>query len=406
MSEQTTSMQALAARSGPTEIEIMPTSNEVAGQFGLEAARTRAEIDQQITSAKAYPRNFTAVANRINSLVMLDEETAAECVYALPRGGKAIRGPSIRFAEILASQWGNSRQGSRIVHIDRVDKIVVVEAVFHDLESNSATTKRVSRKISDKNGRLFNDDMIVMACNAAQSIALRNAILGGIPKAVWRQAFFAAEQVIAGDVTTLVESRDKTIKAFHAWGVTPEQICAYLEIAGPDEITLDHITTLRAAYSSIKSGEAQVEDYFTGAKPEPKKISGDLDEKISKTADKKPAEQADAPAKQTAESEKKAEPEIRESALAKDKESHSETKAAAGNASGPVDDGKAPEALTKEASGDQTPVDIARSRGIKAAEAGTSRRAVPPEYREDGKEDLRAAWWAGFDDQKDGGAAQ
>ena len=80
----------------------------------LAVTLARAEIDQQIATARALPRSIERAIKNIVTLSTLDEETAAECIYALPRGGKTIRGPSIRFAEIVASQWGNARVGSRV----------------------------------------------------------------------------------------------------------------------------------------------------------------------------------------------------------------------------------------------------------------------------------------------------
>src|SRR5450631_3785003 len=76
------------------------------GNSSLAVSLARAEVDQQITTAHAYPRSIARAVKGIMTLATLDEQTAEECVYALPRGGKAIKGPSIRFAEIIGSQWG------------------------------------------------------------------------------------------------------------------------------------------------------------------------------------------------------------------------------------------------------------------------------------------------------------
>lgn len=228
----------------------------------LAVALARAEIDQQITTARAMPRSIKRAVDNILTLSTLDEESAEECIYALPRGGKPIKGPSIRLAEITASQWGNCRVGARVVHVDRFEKFVEAEGVFHDLETNTATTARVRRRISDKNGRIYNDDMIVVTGNAACAIAKRNAILGGIPKAVWRRAYNAVESVVAGDVKTLAVRRDAAMKAFAKFGVKPEQLFTALDVAGLDDIGIEHITTLMGMHSALKSGEATVEEMF------------------------------------------------------------------------------------------------------------------------------------------------
>ena len=233
----------------------------------LAVSLARAEIDQQISTARAYPRSIDRAVKNIITLATLDEETAEECIYALPRGGKPITGPSARLAEIIASQWGNNRVAARVVHVDRTEKYVEAEGVFHDLENNSATTSRVRRRIPDKGGRLLSEDMIIVTGNAACAIAKRNAVLGGVPKGVWRRAYEYAAQVIAGTAETLVVTREKTMKAFAAFGVAPDRVCSALGLTGLDDIKVEHIPTLRGMYAALKNGEATVEEMFADSKP-------------------------------------------------------------------------------------------------------------------------------------------
>jgi hypothetical protein len=250
----------------------------VAPHSSLAVSLARAEVDQQIATAHAFPRSVTKAVKNILTLATLDEQAAAECAYALPRAGKPIKGPSVRLAEIVASQWGNCRVGARVVHVDRIEKYVEAEGVFHDLETNTATTARVRRRLSTKTGKLFDDDMIIVTGNAACAIAKRNAILGGVPRAAWGKGYEAAISVLAGDVKTLTERRDRALKAFAAFGVAPEQVFAALEVGGIDDVTLEHMPTLIAMHSSLKSGEATVEEMFPKERPETKKnLAADLD---------------------------------------------------------------------------------------------------------------------------------
>lgn len=228
----------------------------------LAVSLARAEVDQQIATARAMPRSIHRAVQNIMTLATLDEQSAEECIYALPRGGKPIRGPSVRLAEIISSQWGNCRVGARVVHVDRIEKYIEAEGVFHDLETNTATTARVRRRISDRNGRLLNEDMIVVTGNAACAIAKRNAILGAVPKAVWRKTYDAVEAVIGGDVKTLAERRDRAIAAFGTYGVTADQIFAALGVTGLEDIVMDHLVTLTAARSALKNNEATIEELF------------------------------------------------------------------------------------------------------------------------------------------------
>ncbi|MCV0395428.1 MAG: hypothetical protein K5872_22030 [Rhizobiaceae bacterium] len=350
----------------------------------LAVSLARAEVDQQIATARALPRHPSRVMQSILSLATLDDKSAEECVYALPRGGKPIKGPSIRLAEIISSQWGNCRVGARVVHVDRIEKYVEAEGVFHDLETNTATTARVRRRIVDSKGRLFNDDMIVVTGNAAASIAKRNAILGGVPKAVWRKAYDAVEAVVAGDAKTLVERREKAMKAFAAFGVTPERVCESLGVGDVDEITLEHMPTLMGAHAALKNNEATVEELFPvqkgeGDGPKPKSLNdrlnalaGDEDQKKDKPADQKKA------------------------AKESDQDSPPASDDGSGNGAGSVEKPSSGSAASPSKSDDGTPSpQEARAAGAEARDKGMSRKAMPAEFRKDPA--LSEAWLEGFD---------
>lgn len=260
----------------------------------------KAEIDQLVSTAHAFPRSLKRVQSSILSMATLDEESAEECIYALPRGGKPIRGPSIRFAEILKQSYGNCRAAARVVHVDKTEGYVEAEGVFHDLETNSASTARVRRRITDRSGRVFKDDMIIVTGNAACSIAMRNAILAGVPKPLWRKAYDMVQATITGDITTLSENREKAFKALAAFGVKPEQVFSALGIQGEEDITVDHIATLRGMYSALKNGEATVEEMFVGtvkSVSDHQQIADPLSDKpIQNEAEKPETKEQDTPA--------------------------------------------------------------------------------------------------------------
>src|SRR5678816_4803120 len=94
--------------------------------------------------------------------------------YSLPRGGRNIVGPSVRFAEVVASSWGNIRSGARIIDID--DKFITAQGQCFDLEKNICVQVEVKRRITKKDGKRYDDDMIGVTGNAACSISLRNAV--------------------------------------------------------------------------------------------------------------------------------------------------------------------------------------------------------------------------------------
>ncbi len=248
---------------------------------GTLAVLQSAEIDQQIATARAYPRSIKSFRHQATELATLDEQTAEECMYSLPRGNKKITGPSVRLAEIVASCWGNCRYAARIVEEQK--DFIVAQGVFHDLEKNSFVSFEVKRRIVDKYGKRFNADMIGVTGNAASSIALRNAVFKGVPKALWSQIYKAAVRTAIGDETTLAARRANALQWFEKAGANREDIFATLEVADESEITLDHLAWLTGVRTAIKDGDMPIERAFN--EPEPDKRRQKLDLATGKTID-------------------------------------------------------------------------------------------------------------------------
>jgi hypothetical protein len=227
---------------------------------GALAMLNKSEIDMQIATARRYPRSVTKFVGEATSLVSLTEEVAQECIYALPRDGKTIEGPSARFAEIVAYSWGNCRSAARVV--DEDGEFVTAQGVHWDLEKNTAIGYEVKRRITNSKGRRYSADMIGVTANAACSIALRNAILKGVPKAIWASIYESARKTIMGDFQTLANRRSVSLQNFQKFGVKPEQVFEKLGVRGEEDITLDHIVVLRGLLTALKEGDTTVEEQF------------------------------------------------------------------------------------------------------------------------------------------------
>lgn len=374
------------------EITTLP-AGYAAGNQSLAVQLAMAELNQDVTTAKAFPRSVATVMRNITELVMLDEQTAKECVYAVPRDGKTIRGPSIRLAEIIASQWGNCHCASRVVHVDKIEKYVESEGVFHDLETGLKRTARTRKNISKRDGGLYSQDMIMTAGNAAASIGMREAILKGVPKAVWRQAFEHAENVIRGDITTLVERREEAMKALAGIGVTPERVFAAIGVAGAEEIGIEELADLFAMYQGVKSKETDVDEVFPAVKKngdQAASLKGKLDQLAdggeASTADKKP------------------------SADKADKKSEAGSFPAGSDAHGKQASTPKATATGQQPSSGQTssqdpddgdPIKAAARKGRAAYRRGMNRKAVPVELKAADREAELDAYLAAFDDEKD-----
>ncbi len=246
---------------------------------------SKAEIDQQITTAKRYPRSLKRFRDEALQMVTLTENIAKECIYALPRKDasgqtKTIEGPSARFAEIIASAWGNCRAGARVV--GESSEFVTAQGVFYDLERNVAITYEVQRRITNSSGRRYSTDMIGVTANAACSIALRNAILKGVPKAFWNELYTASRRTIAGDVKTLANRRSDAIKEFAIFGVSEAQILAVLGKSGIQDIGIDDLVTLHGFLTAIRDGDSTPEAIFgQGNRPGRQELTPYPDDKLS-----------------------------------------------------------------------------------------------------------------------------
>lgn len=251
-----------------------------------------AEVHQAIATARAFPRRPDATLMRImKERCTISAEAAEESVYSLPRGNKELVGPSIRFAENIMGVYGNCRVGAEYVGVDRAEKLAIVRGTFWDLETNSMTQRVEARRCSTKNGAMFSPDMIAMTIKAGISIAARNAILAGIPKAIWSEAYYAANGLIIGDVKEFPKRLEKSISAFAELGVSLDDVIAMLDITGRDAMRPNHLPIMRGLFNSLRDGSETVQTIIGRRKNE----GGSHAEVGSPLADK-PAE-TDGPAK-------------------------------------------------------------------------------------------------------------
>ena len=285
------------------EIEQTPQTDSIVEHLA------RGEIASQVETAKRYPRSIQRFVDEAMAMACLDEETASSCIYALPRGDKSIEGPSARLAEIVASAWGNCRVGARVVSEDQ--RFLTAQGFFFDVQRNYAVTFEVRRRITNKNGQRFNDDMIGVTANAACSIALRNAVFKGVPKALWTRLYEAARQTAIGDAKTLENKRADMIAYFGKMGVRPERILATLECPSVADIGLDKLATLKGIATALKDGELTIEQAFPAtattvpATPGAVSVDAVLGAKTTIETEKKPAAKVKATPKPKEEKEEK-----------------------------------------------------------------------------------------------------
>jgi len=233
-------------------------------QADMLQAINRAEVDIQIATAKQYPRDLSQVLNQIETYATMDTETAEDCFYALRRGSgsnaSVIEGVSVRLAEIIAGAWGNLRVQSRIIGND--GRTITCQGICHDLETNLAVSVEVKRKITDRNGKTFSEDMQVVTGNAASSIAFRNAVLKVVPKAVTKKVINKIKEVALGKSIDLETRRQRMVQYFQTIGVTQSELLTYCGVKSIEQIDNELVFELRGLANAIKEGTTTVQETF------------------------------------------------------------------------------------------------------------------------------------------------
>jgi len=241
---------------------------EEVAQPSLDAL-TRAEVDMQIATAKRYPRNLKRVKQAMKDLATLDEETAAACFYSLKRkdaegNQKIIQGESIRLAEIALSCYQNVRAGTRTAGETEDGRFVREIGMCHDLENNVLVLREAKRRITTREGKRYGDDMVGTTMAAAGAIALRNAILTVIPRALVKPAYEAAKAVAAGKTKSLIVRRSEILARLTKLSplITTERVLLAVGKPSLDEVGWPEIEHLIGMGTAIKDGVQTVEEAF------------------------------------------------------------------------------------------------------------------------------------------------
>jgi len=249
-----------------------PLEGELIDRQSYEISKISNDVDIQVSTARAYPRSIKAFQKKALSYATLDVETAESCFYVLTRqdnqkggkGGKgsekAIKGPSVRLAEIVAAAWGNVKFQATVIDIGQ--KFVTARGSCWDLENNVMVSIDVQRRITNKYGVRYKDDMIGVTANAACSIALRNAIFKAVPMAMVKPIYDAARKTAVGDQKTLTERRTRMVDQFKKMGVNLEQVLSKVSKPSLEDFDLDDLEQMIGLFTALRDGETTIEDAF------------------------------------------------------------------------------------------------------------------------------------------------
>ena len=250
----------------------MSTNNEVAmfqqrpsiSVVGDQAvARATQEVQAAMVIAKKFPRDETAAYNRIMNACKR-KALAESALYAYPRGGTTVTGPSIRLAEALVQNWGNIDFG--IIELENKNGESQVMSYAWDLETNTRQTKVFAVKHERKAQGVIKKlddprDIYEMIANQGAR-RLRACILGVIPGDVIEAAIDACDNTLkTGSKEPLIDRARKMVGVFREYGVTQSMIEARIG-HNIDAISEQEMVNLRKIFTSLKDGAAKREDFF------------------------------------------------------------------------------------------------------------------------------------------------
>lgn len=225
-------------------------------------AKAVADVQAGYVIAKKFPRNqMQAFQNIINSCKR--PFLAEQALYAYPKGGQMVEGPSIRMAEELARNWGNVKFG--VEEISQASGVSIAEAYAIDLETNTKSSKTFHVphvRHTKKGSYAIKDSREIYELVANMGARrMRACILAIVPSDIVEEATKQVRKTLESSDIPVQEQVKKMCMAFDELGVSVEmleqRLGHKLSATIPSEIV-----TLKSIYKSIKDGMAPRDHFF------------------------------------------------------------------------------------------------------------------------------------------------
>jgi hypothetical protein len=256
---------------------------------GLPMMQTKTSYHTAVTVQR--PRDL----DKVVAAVKREAALAGEAFYwswPVKDKGKTVTlsGPSIGLAMCVAREWTNVA-----VPVDYQETAThdIFTAHFVDLE-RGFTVSRIWKQSKGANKDLskWGERAVNMTFQAAQSRAIRNAVLAGVPKWLVDQAKVIAMDAVLKGITPekIAEARATILKTMKELGVDEARLVAAIGVPmaqwAPDEII-----ALKGMRTQIRDGQASAEELFPQVeeKAGPAKNGPPADKKKTEPADKKTA---------------------------------------------------------------------------------------------------------------------
>ena len=233
------------------------------GALAIATTRSAQEVQAAMVVAKRFPRDMFAAQARILDACKRPV-LAEQALYAYPRGGTTVEGPSIRMAEVLAQNWGNIDFG--IIELEQKQGESSVMAYAWDLETNTRQTKIFTvphlRHTKQGDYKLTDPrDIYEMVANQGAR-RVRACILGIIPGDIIDSAVAACNKTMAGQSDEpLMDRAKKMVIAFEKIGVSKDMLEKRLGHR-LDVITETELATFRKIFKSIQDNMQPVSAFF------------------------------------------------------------------------------------------------------------------------------------------------
>lgn len=252
------------------------------------AEQAKAGVIARFQMARLVPRDTETARARI--LKDCERPRFAELAeYEIPRGGKTIKGPSIRLAEVCARAWGNIEIDAVITFEDDEKRHVRVTATDFETNATYATDITVSKvverrtvkdpseiigsRVNSTGQQVYlvraNETDLLAKHNALVSKARRNVIFAIVPGDIVDEALERAQATVRdADAKDPDAERRRIFDGFAKLGVEPGQLAEALGLPSSSQVGPAQIGTLRKWYAAIRDGETTIAELLAPKKPD------------------------------------------------------------------------------------------------------------------------------------------
>jgi hypothetical protein len=260
---------------------IKHDENQVSIIQDANSARAIQEVQGQILVAQKCKRDENnaalAIANACKRVSL-----AEKAMYAFPRGGQMVTGPSIRLAEVIARCWGNINYGIREVSnkFGETKYIAFAWDMENNVRSEREFTQQHARWTKKEGLKKVDDPRDIYEVVASQATRrLRACILQVIPADIVEDAVTRCEKTLkTGSDMPLQDRAKQMIIAFSEMGVTQVMLEERLQHK-LDAINEVELLSLRKIYTSIKDGVSDRNNWFNVISETKNKLNERFNEK-------------------------------------------------------------------------------------------------------------------------------